>query len=81
MKQPANTIAMVGGRGPFAKFDMGGMMTVPKVRPNIESYQDPGWYDHPEGTVAQPVEWREVVASAPVHRLPTTAPVQEGKHD
>jgi len=30
------------------------MFTVLKVRDGIASYDDPGWYQHPEGTVA----WR-----------------------
>ena len=82
MKQPWNTVAMVGGQGPFAKIDMGGMMTVLKVRPDITSYQDPGWYDHPHETVAEPVEWREVETSAPVYRSSTTAPMpgHDGLH-
>lgn len=68
MKQPQNTIAMLGGKGPFEKIDMGGMMTVLKVRPDISSYQDPGWYEHPEGTVADAVDWRRVEEEAPVYR-------------
>lgn len=80
MKQPWNTVAMVGGRGPFAKIDMGGMMTVLKVHPNLTSYQDPGWYEHPAGTVAQPVEWREVEESAPVYRSPATSPAAQPEH-
>jgi len=31
---------------------MGGMFTVLKIREGITSYEDPGWYKHPEGTVA-----------------------------
>jgi hypothetical protein len=31
---------------------MGGLFTVLKVREGITSYEDPGWYQHPEGTVA-----------------------------
>ena len=32
---------------------MGGMFTVIKVRDHLESYdKDPGWYQHPRGTVA-----------------------------
>jgi manganese oxidase len=50
--QPRNSIAMMGGDGPFGYIDMGGMFTVLKVREGIESYDDPGWYKHPEGTVA-----------------------------
>jgi len=32
---------------------MGGLFTVVKVRDRLKSYdQDPGWYEHPPGTVA-----------------------------
>ncbi len=52
MKNPANTIPMLGAPGPFSYIDMGGMFTVVKVREGISSYEDPGWYRHPEGSVA-----------------------------
>ncbi len=32
---------------------MGGMFTVLKVREHLDNYADPGWYDHPPGTVAE----------------------------
>jgi hypothetical protein len=37
--------------------EMGGMFTVMKVRDGIArgDYKDPGWYQHPAGTVAY--EW------------------------
>jgi hypothetical protein len=44
---------MVGGEGPFGYITMGGMVTVRKVRDGIESYGDPGAYQHPAGTVAE----------------------------
>ena len=53
MAVPKNSIPMVGGTGPFGMIDMGGMFTVFKVRDGITSYDDPGWYDHPHGTVAE----------------------------
>ncbi len=31
------------------------MFTVFKVRDNLTSYADPGWYQHPPGTVAEAV--------------------------
>jgi hypothetical protein len=52
MPIPRNSIPMVGGAGPFATIDMGGMFTVVKVRDDLTSYDDPGWYVHPTGTVA-----------------------------
>jgi hypothetical protein len=43
---------MVGGKGPFEYISMGGMFTILKVRENLKSYEDPGWYQNPAGTVA-----------------------------
>jgi FtsP/CotA-like multicopper oxidase with cupredoxin domain len=53
MPVPKNSIPMVGGPGPFAYVDMGGMFTIVKVRANLDSYKDPGWYEHPKGTVCE----------------------------
>jgi hypothetical protein len=53
MTQPANSISMVGGDGPFGRIDMGGMFTVLKVRKKLSGNADPGWYEHPDGTVAR----------------------------
>ncbi|MDB6130383.1 MAG: multicopper oxidase protein [Verrucomicrobiales bacterium] len=53
MKSPTNSIPMVGGPGPFEYISMGGMFTMLKVREGITSYDDPGWYKHPPGTVAR----------------------------
>jgi FtsP/CotA-like multicopper oxidase with cupredoxin domain len=52
MPVPKNSIPMRGGAGPFGTIDMGGMFTVLKVRQDLTSYDDPGWYVHPPGTVA-----------------------------
>lgn len=52
MDIPRNSIPMLGAPGPFSYIDMGGMFTILKVREGITSYQDPGWYKNPEGTVA-----------------------------
>ncbi|MGH7858256.1 MAG: multicopper oxidase family protein, partial [Candidatus Binatia bacterium] len=53
VKAPANSIPMRGGPGPFDYITMGGLFTMLKVRPNLESTgRDPGWYRHPPGTVA-----------------------------
>ncbi|MGH8743281.1 MAG: hypothetical protein ACREUY_03290, partial [Burkholderiales bacterium] len=43
---------MVGAQGPFDYITMGGMFTIIKVRENLTSYADPGWYKHPQGKVA-----------------------------
>jgi hypothetical protein len=50
---PRNSIPMKGAPGPFGYIDMGGMFTILKVREGITSYDDPGWYAHPPGTVAR----------------------------
>jgi hypothetical protein len=54
MPMPANSIPMKGAVGPFGDYiSMGGMFTIIKVRDRLASYdQDPGWYQHPPGTVA-----------------------------
>ena len=52
MKMPRNSISMMGAPGPFDYITMGGMFTVLKVREGITSYEDPGSYKHPAGTVA-----------------------------
>jgi hypothetical protein len=56
MAVPANSIPMAGAAGPFDTITMGGMFTLLKVREGIESFDDPGWYDHPAGSVASLAE-------------------------
>jgi len=57
MPAPDNTLPMMTGTGPFGPMEMGGMFTVVKVREGLarNDYKDPGWYEHPRGTVAY--EW------------------------
>jgi hypothetical protein len=53
MKGLANVIPMMTGEGPFGPIEMGGMFTLVKIRKDLENYEtDPGWYDHPAGTIA-----------------------------
>jgi manganese oxidase len=52
MALPKNAISMRGGAGPFGTIDMGGMFTIVKVRDRLPPGKDPGWYQHPAGTVA-----------------------------
>jgi FtsP/CotA-like multicopper oxidase with cupredoxin domain len=54
MAVPKNSIPMVGGRGKYDTITMGGMFTILKVRDELTSYADPGWYEAPVGTLAQP---------------------------
>jgi FtsP/CotA-like multicopper oxidase with cupredoxin domain len=57
MPMPDNTLPMMTGFGQFGPMEMGGMFSVVKVREGIAAndYRDPGWYKHPEGTVAYEV--------------------------
>ncbi len=57
MPLPDNTVPMMTGQGPFGGVAMGGMFSMLKVRKNQKAgdYKDPGWYQHPHGTVA--FEW------------------------
>jgi hypothetical protein len=52
MPVPENSIPMVGGAGPHDYITMGGMFTILKVRDELRSYEDPGWYANPPGTEA-----------------------------
>jgi FtsP/CotA-like multicopper oxidase with cupredoxin domain len=58
MPLPENTLPMMTGQGPFGPIEMGGMFTVAKVREGLsrDQYGDPGWYEHPKGTVAYEAE-------------------------
>jgi FtsP/CotA-like multicopper oxidase with cupredoxin domain len=52
MPVPPNSVPMKGGQGPFGFIDMGGMFTIVKIRDRLPPSGDPGWYDHPKGTVS-----------------------------
>lgn len=54
---PVNTSAMMTGMGQFGRMEMGGMFTVVKVRDELPAGEvsDPGWYQHPAGSVARKV--------------------------
>jgi len=52
MNVPRNSIPMLGAQGKHDYIDMGGMFTILKVRENLTSYDDPGWYENPPGTLA-----------------------------
>jgi len=75
MPLPANTLPMMTGFGPFGPIEMGGMFTVMKIRDGLAAndYKDPGWYQHPAGTVAY--EWQGA-AQAP-SRTPRTPPAPQ----
>ena len=54
MDMPENSIPMVGIQGLHDYIGMGGMFTVFKVRENLKTYDDPGWYKPPKGTLVGP---------------------------
>ncbi len=54
MGRPKNTIGS-STEGPFEEIDAGGMFTVLKVRKDLVEGTDPGWFQHPAGTVAEQV--------------------------
>ena len=52
MPVPPNSIPMLGFKGQFGQTVLGSMVTVLKVRKHAPTYDDPGPYDFPEGSVA-----------------------------
>jgi hypothetical protein len=52
MPVPPNSAPMRGAKGPFGLIDMGGMFTIVKIRKHLPGSGDPGFYAHPQGTVA-----------------------------
>jgi hypothetical protein len=77
MPLPDNTLPMMTGFAQFGPVEMGGMFTVVKVREGLASgdYKDPGWYQHPPGTVAY-----EFKGPAPsTTRAPTPTPASKVK--
>lgn len=65
MPMPPNTLPMMTGTGPFGPLEMGGMFSVVKVREGLAAndYGDPGWYQHPTGTVSY--EYKGEVKTTP----------------
>ena len=57
MPLPDNTAPMMAGDGPFGPVAMGGMFSMLKVRRGLKrgDYSDPGWFQHPAGTLAREV--------------------------
>ncbi|MFZ4289512.1 multicopper oxidase family protein [Variovorax sp. HJSM1_2] len=72
MPLPDNTLPMMTGMGPFGPLEMGGMFSVVKVRDDVKSgdYSDPGWFKHPQGTVAYEYSGQ----ATPPTRVPSAKP-------
>ncbi|MGZ9272461.1 MAG: copper oxidase [Candidatus Binatia bacterium] len=84
MPMPKNTISMKGKAGPFGDYiSMGGMMTLLKVRDRLKSYdEDPGWYDHPAGTVAMKASEAELARDGidVAEKRASMPPAHSGNH-
>jgi hypothetical protein len=78
MPLPDNTLPMMTGFGPFGPLEMGGMFTVVKVREGLAAndFKDPGWYKHPEGTVAYELADEPTAPRCSI-RIETTRPTAE----
>jgi FtsP/CotA-like multicopper oxidase with cupredoxin domain len=76
MPLPDNTLPMMTGFAQFGAVEMGGMFSVVKVREGLASgdYRDPGWFKHPEGTVAY-----EVASAATPPAKKSTSPPPASK--
>jgi FtsP/CotA-like multicopper oxidase with cupredoxin domain len=75
MPLPDNTAPMMAGDGPFGPIAMGGMFSMLKVRRGLKrgDYTDPGWFQHPPGTLA-----REVGDAPPAPTAPDAAASKPG---
>ncbi len=62
MPVPSNSTPMRGGRGPFGTIDMGGMLTMLKIRNDLSADSGANWYRHPSGTIARPAEPARMIA-------------------
>jgi hypothetical protein len=78
MPLPENTLPMMTGFAQFGPVEMGGMFTVVKVREGLAAgdYKDPGWYQHPPGTVAW--EWKGPQPASTA--APTGKPTPQARH-
>jgi manganese oxidase len=78
MKMPPNSLPMKGAPGPFDVIDMSGLLTVLKVREGITSYEDPGWYQNPPGTVASLATGTELQRDG--IEVPDAKPARPARH-
>ena len=90
MPLPENTLPMMTGFGPFGPLEMGGMFTVVKVREGLAAgdYKDPGWYKHPQGTIAYelaeaptaPRRGTQIEMTRPTAEVNVVKPRYRGQH-
>ena len=86
MAIPRNSVSMQTTPGPFGAIEMGGMFTIVKVRDEIDDDEAPGWYEHPQDTVARPATEEELardgieIPESP-NEIDEPAPPAEDDHD
>jgi FtsP/CotA-like multicopper oxidase with cupredoxin domain len=80
MQIPKNSIPMLGAPGPYGYIDMGGMFTILKVRDELETYADPGWYVPPAGTVAGEAAAEEMERDLGIKASKTTLKKSQPMH-
>lgn len=51
-------LSPIGSPGPYGVIELGGMFTILKVREELSSNNDPGWYSQPKGTQAESIHER-----------------------
>lgn len=80
MPLPENSIPMLGYAGQFGQTVLGSMANILMVREDIESYDYPGLYEFPNGTVSRKATTEELTADGiVVERSP--APEETGHSD
>lgn len=63
MPLPPNSIPMRGGPGQYSYIDMGGMMTMVKVREDVENADPAGWFQSRPGELAVQASEAELAAA------------------
>jgi len=76
MPVPENSGPMVGFEGQFGPTVLGGMVTMLKVRDRAPTYEDPGLYKFPDGTVMGIATEEQMARDGIILREPTTMPKQ-----
>ncbi len=81
MPIPDNTLPMMTGFGQFGPIEMGGMFSVVKVRQGLAGrrLQGPGWFKHPEGTVA--FEYKGPKMPSPIPQAPNALKKGDQRRD
>lgn len=71
MPMPPNSLPMRGVPGPLGVIDMGGMVTILKIRDEPSAADITGFYQHPAGTLAGTADPEQLAADG-IDAGPTT---------